>query len=783
MSVSNSLFHLHRFVQAADHSTAALWLRGCALAVVSALTGLTHAQGPESLELRLSPAAGKPWLETTRLPSHRLQLEASDDLRTWSEAARVNDRLFPYADGSAGAERARFYRVAARPRQAADDWSNQIDAESPQLFKPGTGTGLAGMASVKWSILLPQPDRLYFQDSVVYPFHIQYARARLPGYAGMGAVEFSAQALFPTPAQRMALGSVLRAPDPQVRELAIEVTGAAAFPAAQAADWIDAVRGRLHTPPGWRVVYMPATEQLAETEAHRPLFAARGIEVSSLSRWAAVNACYSEGWAFGRLVFVPSAQIADALGDGRLRLDDILITDRVPAELPVLPGYVALHPATPNSHVALLARSMLLPFAYANGDGLQAEIASLQGREVLLTVEDSAAGCRIALQDTTGLLTPERRQEIIDSQRRSLTITPKATRGVITLPADSLTPADIQYVGGKAANFGFLRRSLPEDSPHPALALTFDLWDAYLAQSLTGGGSLLDFIRSRLSRHTYPPNIAALRADLSDIRNAVEQVADFTPTQRTTLIAALQSAGLQGAKIRFRSSTNVEDGETFNGAGLYDSFSGCLEDDIDGETTGPSHCDPTEPNERGIFRALRKVFASFYNENAVLERLRYSLDESKAGMAVLVHFSSPDSQEMANGVATLAVDTTDGERHATLHLVSQLGATSVTNPDAAVRPEVVRARFNGPDPATAEFTIEEVSSLTQNGSPVMVWLDDYRTLLAQLHTAALAYEAYDPSKSQYELDFEYKKLLPGRVGLKQIRTVPHPVPVPPPSIP
>lgn len=108
-------------------------------------------------------------------------------------------------------------------------------------------------------------------------------------------------------------------------------------------------------------------------------------------------------------------------------------------------------------------------------------------------------------------------------------------------------------------------------------------------------------------------------------------------------------------KLRFRSSTNVEDSEQFTGAGLYDSYSGCLLDDLDGDTDGPSLCDPSEPAERGVFRALRRVFASFYNDNAVLERLRHGVNETSVGMAVLVHPSFPDEIEWANGVATLQV--------------------------------------------------------------------------------------------------------------------------------
>jgi hypothetical protein len=52
-----------------------------------------------------------------------------------------------------------------------------------------------------------------------------------------------------------------------------------------------------------------------------------------------------------------------------------------------------------------------------------------------------------------------------------------------------------------------------------------------------------------------------------------------------------------------------------------------------------------------------------------------------------------------------------------------------------------------------------------------------------MHTAAIAYEGYYPAKTRFELDFEYKKLKPGRVGLKQIRAVPRPEPVPVPTIP
>jgi hypothetical protein len=35
-----------------------------------------------------------------------------------------------------------------------------------------------------------------------------------------------------------------------------------------------------------------------------------------------------------------------------------------------------------------------------------------------------------------------------------------------------------------------------------------------------------------------------------------------------------------------------------------------------------------------VFRALRKVYASFYNDNAVLDRLRLGVNEDQVGMAL-----------------------------------------------------------------------------------------------------------------------------------------------------
>ncbi|MBM3847257.1 MAG: hypothetical protein FJ405_13365 [Verrucomicrobia bacterium] len=737
-----------------------------------------------SPQLTLTLQADYLALESSPAPGDVLMLELSDDLQTWRERAQTFGRIHPYPEERVHrfARFAQFYRLQYRLRLPSDDWVNQLDPKLPDLFKPGSGSGLSRVSSIKWTLMLADPGRVYFQDSLRYPFHIQFARARLPGYASMSVLDFNAQSLFPTSAQKMVLGSLFRAPDPLVREVGIEVTGNEAFPVERIADLLLAVRRRTALPDGWRWFYMPSTEQREAAEVYKALLTARGIEISSLGRWASENTCYSPGWALGRLVYLPASKLQSAIDAGDLRLGDVLVTDHIPAELPLLAGVIALEPATPNSHVALLARSTLTPFAYANGAGLQAEILSLKGREVLLVVDDTQGSCQISLKDTTGLLTEERRKQILDSKQSSLEVVPKARRGSYFVTVDDLTPADVRHVGGKAAHFGFLRRSLPVDSPHPVQAITFDLWDEFMEQP-HAGTTLKEHIASMLSQYNYPPDVQSLRTQLAAIRSVIERQTFFTPAQEAAVVSALQSAGLQGGRIRFRSSTNVEDGDTFNGAGLYDSFSGCLEDDLDADVSGPSRCNPAESSERGVVRAIRKVYASFYNDNAVVERLRYRVDESKVGMAILVHFSVPDEEEMANGVATCVWDRSGPQRTATARIVSQMGAESVANPDVRIRPEIVRAGFRGTEVTDISLEVEDVSTLVPEGQLVMQWQADYEELISQMNAVAKAYEAYYPQKLRYELDFEFKKLKPGRVGLKQVRPVPTPTPVPVPIIP
>jgi hypothetical protein len=755
--------------------------RPCGLRIILFLAFLLHRPAVPAAEVRLDLAGpdtnGWPRFSLEGGGNRLVRLLAAPALPFAGhevEVARARDRFTQLPDFTAGNDPLRFYRAVVSPWPAGLDWKNQLAAHDEPFRSPEAPFWQPESRWVKFALLLGATPQVVFQDSTRWPFHYDFAVARLPQFAGLTRPQFDAVSLR-TNGQQVVLGAVLWPPNTNFHEVGLQFVGLDAYPPEVLARWYRMVRATLPLPAGVQDYYLPVFEQAGVAQQHAAWLAAQGVRVSSAARWIAGDECYAAGWSLGRLKFVPAAEINDAYRAGTLRFTDILLTDAVPAEVPPLAGIIALTPATPNSHVALLAKSFGVPFVYFADPARREELRAWDGAEVALSAVDLFGGCDLRVTRLAAPLPPELREEILKLKAPpKLNLTPKAVAGTLTRPADALRPADVKFVGGKAANFGLLRRAIPTNSPSPALAVTFDLWDAYLDQPLPGHASLRAAIAARLAPFAWPPDMNALKTALAEIREWIEDDADFTSAQRAAVLAALQDAGFApDRKIRFRSSTNVEDTEQFSGAGLYDSFSGCLADELDGDTQGPSACDPAEPRERGVFRAMRKVYASFYNDNAYLERLRRGVDEATVGMALLVHHSTPDEIELANGVATITVNKQWGSRYLSGDLVTQAGAVSVTNPDTTARPERIRAQGTGG--TDVQLDLVDRSALVPLGDHVLNWPAEYRQLWALLEKSARAYEAEFPAKQELLLDFEYKKVAPdGELRVKQIRELPRP---------
>lgn len=629
---------------------------------------------------------------------------------------------------------------------------------------------------VKFTVLMRDPSRVIFQDSNAYAFHHTFASERLDPFLGMTRAAFDAISLYEE-GQEAILGAVLFPPLFATNELGIQLVRQDDYHPEMVRIIFELVKASIDETEAVRSFYFPSFEQVASTVRWASEYVSRQIPVSSVERWHEGDACYSAGWALGRLVYAPGPDVYDAYLRGDLLNTDILLTDGVPAEVPPVAGIVSLTPGTPNSHVAILANSFGIPFVFLRTESKQQEVMNLVGQTVALRARvsfEGALNCDVTLTSADDVPQDVRDGLLALKVPEPLVYTQKQTSGVYHLPTENLVPSDIGTVGGKAANFGLLRRAIPENTPAPLpIAITFDLWDQFMLQTIPGGQTLGAEIAARLAPFgTYPPPAAELETALDEIRTMIRDQTQFTPQQQAGVIAALDGFDPL-TKIRFRSSTNVEDAENFTGAGLYDSYSGCLQDDLDADTLGPSHCDPSEANERGVFRAIRRVFASFYNTRAYLERLRYSIDESTVGMAMLVHYSDPDETEMANGVVTLH---RVNPQYTKMTIVTQPGAASVTNPSDNAQPEIVEIEMYS---FGTYSTLVQGSDLLPIAQTTLEYSDEYIRLAGLLARVANEFAAFYPAKNQFLLDFEYKKLVPGRLIVRQVRELPL---VPPNSV-
>lgn len=642
-----------------------------------------------------------------------------------------------------------------------------------------------GPAWVKFTIKVADPTVVYFQDSNQFRFHQDFVTAALPGYIGWTRAEIDAASLRQDN-QQLVFGAVLYSPSVP-REIAIQLVRQDPYSAEEVITYFDAVRAAVHADPQVPFLYFPTFEQQESAREHRIALEDAGIALGSTARWSKGDECYALGWAYGDLVFVTASEIDAAYADGRLGPDDILLTDGVPAEIPFVAGVLSLVPATPSSHVALLASDWEVPFAFLAQPATIDRVQSLVGRRVVLRAINGGSGladpsfsrdlsaCQVRVVDVTDSLS-----EDVSAYLRSLKaapdleIRPFVAAGSYSATVADATPDDVVTIGGKAANYGFLLRAIPANA-RPAIAFTFDLWNAYLDQTLEGGMTLRQRIAALLAPFpSYPPSdFGALFAALDEIRDLIDDEANFNQEQQAAIIAALQPFDAN-QPIRFRSSTNVEDSDVFTGAGLYESESGCLADELDDDTKGPSRCDAARSGERGVFRALRKVYKSFYNDNAFLERLRHHVDESQVGMAVLVNHTFVDASELANGVATLHMN---GPSSASATIVSQPGALSVTNPEDAGLPEVVDVYVysfgNFPN-------LRQATDRLPLGATVLAMPEEYDQLTTLLLQVALAFGEFH-HESQFDIEFEYKKITGEGLELKQVRRLPKPASATPPS--
>jgi hypothetical protein len=480
---------------------------------------------------------------------------------------------------------------------------------------------------------------------------------------------------------------------------------------------------------------------------------------------------YTVAAGFGTLRRYTPAQFAAATAQAAYGFQDVLVLQEAPLDVErVVSGAVTGGRQAELSHLNVRSAARGTPNCYLRD--AYARLAAWEGRLVRLectrtglevreaTPAEAQAGWDALRPDPVELPAPD-----LDwPELAPLLALPTAT-------ADERAQSIRRY-GAKGRNLAALYQRVDPALQIPGLVVPFHWYAAFVADNYwivdLGAGLEQLPIAEAIDRLLADP---AFRSDPALRRRRLEQLHDAirAGTCDPALLAALAPAMLAAfadadTMARFRSSSNAEDGLVFNGAGLYESTSGCLADQLDADAAGPSRCDPAEPEERDVCRALKKVWASLWLPRAFEEREWYGIDHARAAMGVLVDLRLND--EAANMVVFSGDPNLAGDDRVLVN--AQVGELEVVSPDPGTWPE--KTRLTLADGVVTEIDRVRGSSELPEGEHVLADAELQQLGAAMAEIAAVFPIDDDPPPgTTLLLDTEWK-LRPDRsLMIKQIR--------------
>lgn len=491
---------------------------------------------------------------------------------------------------------------------------------------------------------------------------------------------------------------------------------------------------------------------------------------------------YTRAVGYGTVKILDEEAFEEANESGRFSFQDIVILERAPRDIEgVVGGVLTAEAQGELSHLQVRTARRGTPNAYLAG--AMETFAPLEGKLIRLEVRET--------DYTVDEVTLEQAQAFWDASRPQLGETPTLDPRYAAL--DSFEEMDLSGAevapearyGGKATNLARLQRVLDglfEEYREPGLAVPVSFYLEFvrsnqIASEIEPGRQVTyeEFLEELFSRPEFRSDSEFRFQALARLREHMENQSSVEPDLITRVAVKIQEVfGSTRTRVRFRSSSNVEDVLEFNGAGLYRSTSACAADDLDIDAAGPSRCGGSD-DERGIGQALRRVWASLWNYRAYEEREFFGIPQDSVAMAVLVTRAFVD--EVSNGVAfTGNPGNPDDPRYI---VTAQLGDVPVVSPDPGIIPE--RNVLEVVDGAIQSLR-RRASSLVPEGLWVLseTQLDELARFLWHVDQE-FPVELGGHSRDEVILDLEFKFERDGSLAVKQVRpflNVSPPLPTP-----
>ena len=480
---------------------------------------------------------------------------------------------------------------------------------------------------------------------------------------------------------------------------------------------------------------------------------------------------YTVAVGFGTVRRYTPAEFAAATDAVAYGFQDILVLAEAPLDVErVVSGAVTGGRQAQLSHLNVRSAARGTPNCFLND--AHARLAPWDGQLVRLECSKTALEVRAATQDEAAAWWDKLRPEPVSIPAPDLEhseLTP-----LLDLPTATADERElgVRRYGAKGRNLAALYQRIDPAYQLPGFLVPFHYYDQFITSEswqvdLGDGPEVLTFaatIDRLLADPTFRSDPALRRARLGQLHDAMRD-ADCDPA----FIVALKNqllATFGGADVmaRFRSSSNAEDAPGFSGAGLYESTNACLADDQDPDKSGPSRCDPDEPDERGLCRAVKKVWASLWLVRAFEEREWYGIDHAQAAMAILVDLRYAD--ELANMVVFTGDPNLVGDHRFLVN--AQAGDLEVVSPIPGTWPETTRLTLSAGQ-VTKIDRVRGSSELPEDQHVLSdAQLEQLGALLAQI---AVDFPIDDPPPPDTALllDTEWKLRPDNTLLIKQIR--------------
>jgi hypothetical protein len=398
---------------------------------------------------------------------------------------------------------------------------------------------------------------------------------------------------------------------------------------------------------------------------------------------------------------------------------DITVLNGIPNDIAAVAGIITTEFQTPLSHINVLSHNRGAPNMALRDGWNNPLIEALTGKLVYLKVTLDTFTLREASLAEAQAFWAAREPTGVTKLQHDTT-----TQGLVSLETADIR--SVKLIGGKAANFSELMKinvpgygKLP--LPEGAFAIPFYYYWQHMRDH-----SLDTFINRMLDESRFQTDFQYRKTQLIRLQDSI--IALPIEPALLALVNARISEQEGYANIRFRSSTNSEDIKGFNGAGLYDSYTGI----------------PGDP-EKTIGRAIKRVWASLWNEAAFEEREYFKIDQTSVAMAVLVHRSFPN--EAANGV--VITENLYNQYNPGFIINVQAGEISITNPEGNYIPDqIIRYTFDditeyithSNAPGMQDITVLSEEEITELADYCMAIRNHYCNLNAACQTLDIEFK-------------------------------------------